>query len=160
MSGNSRAWKQMIAVSEFLKWPEIYRCDMYGDENYQDKAILSAPDAPAVFGWAIRSTGTDLYRFGGISNSYVAKCAENSGSGDRRYFWFDGVDLEAIEFDTFIQRLEKLPEGGISIQHRRQAGVRVGVPFNWVYSYGTLFIEGIPITHDKNRVDVLEASTR
>lgn len=108
MNKQTHPYEAIAVEAERLGWPMHWRTDL----TEHDRGALSQPDAPKEFGWAVRSTGTDLYTAG---DEFERLWAESSARlrPEQRWYWWDGSGLTELPFERFARWLAMLYERNI-----------------------------------------------
>ena len=99
---NLQGYRAIAAEAERLRWPKFYREDLDIDLN-----ILCTPDAPKLFWWGVRSTGTDLYRPNELWDIEWAQARKKHGPDEQRYYKYNGEALRSITLDALIFQLAR-----------------------------------------------------
>lgn len=115
----SRAYAEMLAVSQAVGWPAHYRADL----TTHDRAFVAHADCPAVFAWVLRECGTHVVtgsgedergRPGPWTVDYFTRCYLRPFGGGRVYLW-DGVTLRKVAVSVAVDALNEragVPAGG------------------------------------------------
>lgn len=97
---NLQGYRAIAAEAARLGWPKFFHEDLAIDLN-----VLCTPDAPKCFWWAVRSTGTDLYRPNEVWDIEWAEARKEQGPDEQRYYRYNGDVLRTIALDTLIIQL-------------------------------------------------------
>jgi hypothetical protein len=94
--GPKSAFKVLRQAARDVGWPEAYSDDL----NVHDRARLHGDDAPTVFGWVLRRSGTELLDPRMSNGSLCAYLQHYRSEGAQHlYMWFDGTALHSLSFD-------------------------------------------------------------
>jgi hypothetical protein len=97
---NLQGYRAIAAEAARLGWPKFFHEDLTIDLK-----VLCIPDAPKHFWWAVRSTGTDLYRPNEVFDIEWAEARKEQGPEEQRYYRYNGDILRSIALDTVIFQL-------------------------------------------------------
>src|SRR5438445_4229859 len=99
MPQNLKGYQAILAESERVGWPGSYIKDLY----VIDFGWLMKEDAPKVFGWQLRNTGTTIFLEVSPHCLDVAQACKNMNNYPHAlYYFFDGERLHEVTIDQLI----------------------------------------------------------